>query len=141
MLQFLAPQPAVIIAAALLGLYYAVKTIKALELAFSLSSTLDHSVSMDTWLQFLLQSVNERSSRSIALLSCLHPSRRCFISVSSSSGLQRCSASLPSPYLYFSFLFFSFFFLFYLSEGPFPAFVADTFHRAALIHNRCQRRW
>lgn len=43
----------------------------------------------------------KRSSRSIALLSRLHPSRRCFIFVSSSSGLQWCSASLPSPYFNF----------------------------------------
>lgn len=85
--------------AAVLGLssgrYYTVKTIKALELVFSLSSTLDYSVSMDTWLQFPLQSANEKKgSRSIALLWRLYPSRRCFIFVSSSSSLQRCSTSL-----------------------------------------------
>lgn len=71
-LQFIATLAAVIMAAVLglsWGLYYAVKTIKALELA-SLFSTLDYSVTMDTWLQFPLQSANQRlktGSRSIAL--------------------------------------------------------------------------
>lgn len=60
-LEFIATLAAVIMAAVLglsWGLYYAVKTIKALELASSLFSTLDYSVSMDTWLQFPLQSAN-----------------------------------------------------------------------------------
>lgn len=56
----------------------------------------DYSVSMDTWLQFPLQSANQRvktGSRSIALLWRLYPSRRCFIFVSSSSSRQSCSAA------------------------------------------------
>lgn len=62
-LQFIATWPAVIMAPFLghsLGLYYSVKTITALELAFSLSSPVDCPVSMDTWHPFPLQSVIQR---------------------------------------------------------------------------------
>ncbi len=75
----------------LLGLFYTVKTMKALELPSSLLSPLDYSVSMDTWLQFPLQSANQGLKmgwRSITLLWCLFPSRCCFVFVSSSSILQ-----------------------------------------------------
>lgn len=84
---------AVIMAAVLclsLGLYYT-------ALASSLSSTLDYSVSMDTWLQFPLQSANQRlktSWRSMALLRRFYPSGRCFIIVSSSSILRRTTDSI-----------------------------------------------
>lgn len=83
--QFLAAQPAAFIAAVLCLRYYCVKTIKALELFFfSPHPPLDYSVSMDTWLQFPLQSANQRlktGSRSIALWWRLHPSGRrvCFM--------------------------------------------------------------
>lgn len=76
------------------GLSSAVKPIKLLEPASSLFSSVDYSVSMVTWLLFLLQSANQRlkmGSRSIAPLGCLHPSV-CFISIHPAGNLQLCTS-------------------------------------------------
>lgn len=87
LLHFIATQLIVIVVPFLglgLGLYYAVKIIKALELPFSLSPLLDCPVSMVTWLLIPLQSANQSLKtedlgfRSNAHLRCLHPCRTCF---------------------------------------------------------------
>lgn len=125
LLQFIATAPAVIMAAVLglsRGLYYAVKIMKALEFSSSLFFlSLDYSVSMDTWLQFPLQSANQRlktGSRSIAVLWRLYPSRHCFIFVSSSSIMQRRSTASV------------FFFFFHSKVSSF--YCRLWFHRPAL---------
>ena len=137
LLQFIATAPAVIMAAVLglgRGLYYAVKIMKALEFSSSLFFlSLDYSVSMDTWLQFPLQSANQRlktGSRSIAVLWRLYPSRHCFIFVSSSSIMQRRSTAAV-------------FFFFFIRR--FQAFIADSDFivlHLSVTHYQCQRcRW
>lgn len=84
LLHFIATQLTVVMVPFLglsLGLYYAVKTIRALKLAFSLSPLLDYPVSMVTWLLILLQSANQSLKtgfRSNARLRCLHSCRTCF---------------------------------------------------------------
>lgn len=102
-LQFIAAPPAAVAAAVLgpgWGLYC---TVEIMEFASSLFLPLDYSVSMDTWLQFPLQSANQRlktGCRSIAVLWCLYPSRHCFIFVSSSSIVQRRSTASAFLFLY-----------------------------------------
>lgn len=110
--------------------YYAVELIKALEFASSLFLPLDYSVSMDTWLQFPLQSANQRlktGSRSVAVLWRLYPSRHCFIFVSSSSIVQRRFCFLGGFLIW-----------------RFPVFIADSYFialRLSVTHYQCQRCW
>lgn len=89
---------------------------------------------MDTWLQFPLQSANQRlktGSRSIALLWCLYPSMHCFLYLlHRHPACLRCSTSLPSPFLSV-----------FLSGEPFPAFIADfcfISRHFTVIHNQYQ---
>lgn len=133
LLQFIAAPPAIITAAVRglsLGLYYPVKTMKRLEPASSLFSPPDYSVSMDTWLQFPLQSANQRlktGSRSIALLWCLYPSRAALC-------LLHCHPSCKDaqPVYSFRFLIFSF-------KGSFYVWLPFYQPAFAVAHDLCQR--